>query len=1120
MNQRFGAVQTYLAKTQKALARGDATEHTYRAFLQELVQSLAKGISCINEPKGSKAGHPDLMVALGETPLGFIETKDIDLDLAEIAESAQLKRYRKSLPNLILTDYLDFRWFRNGSEMFSARLAVPTAKGRLRRTDDGEVQFLTLFDNFLAADVKTIGSPKELAARMAKLAQLVRRKIVEAFEAEAAGDELHAQLKAFREVLLPDLDITKFADMYAQTICYGLFAGKCNTAPGQAFCRDNAASFLPRTNPFLRKLFSSIMAGDLNDKVAGTIDAITFLLDHADIQAILADFGKRTRKEDPVVHFYETFLAEYDPKLRKSRGVYYTPEPVVSYIVRSVDWLLREKFGKKEGLADPSVLVLDPACGTGTFLYQVIQLIEERVKAKGQYGQWNTYVRDSLLPRIFGFELLMAPYAVAHLKLGLLLQETGYDFSSDERLGIYLTNTLEEAAKKSDILFAQWISDESNAASEIKKDKPVMVVLGNPPYSGISANMNDWIDGLLHGKLPGGTATSSYYTVDGEPLGERKTWLQDDYVKFIRWGQWRIDKTGSGILAFITNHAYLDNPTFRGMRQQLMSSFSAISLLNLHGNASRKEASPDGSKDENVFDIRQGVSIGVFVKGTTRQVVRYGDLWGSRAAKYGVLAATGTEQTHWSELKPVSPFYFFVPRSEAGGDEYASFVSLDQVLSRSVTGVVTARDGLVIDLEPEPLLQRMRLMADRSTSDEEVKTTLNLSENYAWRVAEARRAMRVEPVSASRVRPILYRPFDKRLIYYHPAVVWRTRSDIMSHLLAGRNIGLIYMRQVAMGQGYSHFGVSRDMVDNRAFYSNKGIMSFAPLYLYSGTGQKGQQRLDDTEASSWSPGKDGRVPNLNPKFVAEMEKKLGLTFVPEGAEGSLGCGSSAAALSAGSPVSGRKSGGKPPQSKSKGVFTPEDVFSYIYAVFHSPTYRKRYAEFLKIDFPRVPLTSDKKIFWKLVSLGRELVGLHLLESPKVDDFVTKYPVKGSDTVEKVWYVEPLTPSPQSSPSRGEEAKAKRGRSSIPSPLKGEGKGEGEPGKVHINADQYFSGVRPEEWEFHIGGYQVLQKWLKDRKGRKLTNDDIRHYQRVVVAIKETIRLMAEIDAAIPKWPMA
>jgi predicted helicase len=382
------------------------------------------------------------------------------------------------------------------------------------------------------------------------------------------------------------------------------------------------------------------------------------------MEAVLKNFGKHSGKEDPVVHFYETFLKAYDPKVREMRGVYYTPEPVVSYIVRSIDHLLKTRFNKPQGLADDNTLILDPATGTATFLYMVINEIYQANTGKGQQGLWDNYVAEKLLPRIFGFELLMAPYAVAHLKLGLLLQETGYEFQSDQRLGIYLTNTLDEAIKHSETLFAKWISEEANAAAEIKKDKPIMVVLGNPPYSGHSANKGEWARQLVE----------RYKTVDGKPLGEKNSkWLQDDYVKFLAFGQWRIERTGQGILGFITNHSYLDNPTFRGMRQSLMNTFTDIYILNLHGNSKKKEVAPDGGKDENVFDIQQGVAICLLVKEpdkTEPARVHYADYWGLREGKYQALVEADISVTEWEELKPDSPYYFLIKRDETDLAEY------------------------------------------------------------------------------------------------------------------------------------------------------------------------------------------------------------------------------------------------------------------------------------------------------------------------------------------------------------------------------------------------------------------------------------------------------------------
>ncbi|MEO0050515.1 MAG: type ISP restriction/modification enzyme, partial [candidate division WOR-3 bacterium] len=916
------------------------------------------------------------------------------------------------------------------------------------------------------------------------------------------------------------------ADMYAQTICYGLFAAKCNTEPMEIFARETAADHLPNTNPFLRQLFHHIVGPNLDERVRWVVEQIVFLLNKADIGAILKDFGKSTRQEDPVVHFYETFLAQYDKKMRKKRGVYYTPEPVVSYIVRSVDHLVKEKFGKKDGLADPSVLILDPACGTGTFLYYVIRLIYERMAEKGQLGAWSGYVRNNLLNRIFGFELLMAPYAVAHLKLGLLLKETGYDFSGDERLGIYLTNTLEEAAKKSEILFAQWISNEANAATEIKRDKPIMVVLGNPPYSVESANrsfetvylqrkgdsylvptdnFSAYPDGYKvqtakptqrektsSGPLIRKTLTfigrliRSYFCVDGTSLNERNPkCLQDDYVKFIRWSQWRIEKTGYGIHAFITNNGYIDNPTFRGMRQQLMKVFDELYILDLHGSTKKKEKAPDGSRDENVFDIKQGVCIGIFArlpssskeKGKDESEqnalprVFHSNLLGLRQVKYDFLSVHSVADTDWIELKPAKPYYLFVPSDIAQKIEYDKGWRIVEIMPVNSVGIATARDDLTISWTAEEAWKRIRDFA--RLSPEQVRDKYQLgSDTIDWKIIDAQTDIRKSGTNRSLIVPILYRPFDQRYTYYtgrSRGFICRPRYELMKHLLYPQNLAMCYLRR-SREKVTAAFYVGRHPVD-KSIVSAVDNAYIAPLYSYLQVKNNRQERwVFDTEASPWQPDAMGRVPNLNPEFVKAIERKLSLQFSSE------------------QPATDMR------QSSAVGLFGPEDTFAYIYAIFHSPTYRQRYAEFLKIDFPRVPITSDKELFWKLVALGRELVALHLLESPKVEEFVTRYPKTGTNIVEKVEYV---YPSP--STSLAEDVK--------------------EFGRVYINSDQFFDGIKQDEWNFHIGGYQVLQKWLKDRKGRKLTIDAINHYQKIVVAIRETIKLMSEIDKAIRHWPV-
>ncbi|MEI6314566.1 MAG: type ISP restriction/modification enzyme, partial [Syntrophus sp. (in: bacteria)] len=808
------------------------------------------------------------------------------------------------------------------------------------------------------------------------------------------------------------------------------------------------------------------------------------------------DFGRRTRQEDPIVHFYETFLAAYDPKLRESRGVYYTPEPVVSYIVRSVDVLLKTRFNCPQGLADSStitipnydpgltvkgkkqprktaeshkVLILDPATGTGTFLYAVIDHIRQQFMQQGNAGMWPGYVKNHLLPRLFGFELLMAPYAVAHFKLSLQLagrdlpdilrDQWAYHPADDERLGIYLTNALEEAHEMTGLpLFTQWVADETNAANEVKTLLPVLVVMGNPPYSGHSANKSDWISGLLKGKLHDGGKTGNYYEVDGQPLGERNPkWLQDDYVKFIRFGQWRIECSGGGILAFITNHGYLDNPTFRGMRQSLMQTFTDIYILDLHGNAKKRETAPDGGKDENVFDIQQGVAIGIFVKQPNKSGpadVYHADLRGTRAKKYEQLFEQDVAITDWAQLRPQLPFYLFMPQNVDLLGEYNRGWKVTDIMLINGWGVATRKDYLLVDFSIDALVRRFKDI--HSLSVNEAIDKYKIKESPHWDFASAKGKIQ-ENVWES-VKPVLFRPFDIRHVFYEKFMIERGdhRYDLMANMFYS-NLALITVRRSETSGVPKHFYCTNNISVLHSTSAKEGNFVF-PLFLYPTEAAAKQSNL--LNVATWPPDEahGGRVPNLNPEFVVEMAQKLRLTFTPSAA-GDL-----------------------------QTTFGPEDIFHYIYAIFHSPTYRTRYAEFLKIDFPRVPLTADVALFRTLCGLGKELVGLHLLESPQAGQFSTRYPIAGDNLVDKGY--------PKYVPPQNDH-----------------------PGRININKSQYFEGISPEVWEFYIGGYQVLGKWLKDRQGRQLSYDDLTHYQQVVVALQKTIELMEKIDNVIPEWPI-
>ncbi len=1081
-------VKLYLSKIKEALEAGDATEHTHRPALKDLIEHLSADITAVNEPKRVSCGAPDYAVKRRNLSIGYIEAKDVGRSLDEAEDSPQLERYKKSLHNLILTDYLEFRWYVDGEPRGTARLARQR-KGKLVPDKEGVEKTIDILSDFLSHNPEPIADPQQLSQRLARLAHIIRDTIVGAFEKENASQDLRGLREAFAEVLIPDLNrpekLAEFADMYAQTIVYGLFAARCNHQGPGPFQRLGAAREIPKTNPFLKKLFESITGSSLDEEpYVDFVEDLVAILASTDMERVLENFGKRTGQEDPIVHFYETFLAAYDPKTRERRGVYYTPEPVVQYIVKSVDHILKTRFGLEGGLvhtADvveyereeafldeqgrpdrskllrtveeerPKVLILDPACGTGTFLYAVMDYIRAEFMKRGDAGLWSAYVRDHLLPRLFGFELLMAPYAVAHFKLGMLLagydlpkeqqKQWQYDFEADERLGIFLTNTLDEPLLK--MAEALWglriLSEEANAASKVKRDLPIMVVLGNPPYSNFGMmNKGAFISNLL-----------KKYKKD---LDEKKINLDDDFIKFIRWAQWRIALTGYGVLAFITSNTYIDGLTHRVMRKSLMEDFNEIYVLNLHGNNMRKEVSPDGSKDENVFDIQQGVAIGIFIRThrKTEAEVYHADLWGLRENKYKYLTTNNISTTEWKKIEPLAQNFFFVPRASDVEPEYDDFWPIGKIFIVHQSGLKTDRDKLFFDYDREELGNRIKIFYTESGLEPAFREKYDVRDSSSYKLISRRAKTNFD---INNIHLCLYRPFDAQWLYYDPSLTSRPAWDVMQHMLANNNLGLVFMRQVSVQDEYTHFLATRYLVDNRSFYSNKGIMSMAPVYLLE---NEQQLLIGPTKSNSVS---SNRIPNLNPDFVSAFASRLGMEFVSDG-HGDLAT-----------------------------TFGPEDIFNYIYAVFHSPTYRQRYAEFLKIDFPRVPMTASPELFRKLCILGEELVALHLPESPKVSEHSVSFPEPGDNMVEKgypkfVFYEEEKT------------------------------------GYVYINKTQYFKGIPKEVWEFHVGGYQVCEKWLKDRRGRKLSSyEDRTHYQKVVVALKETIRLMGEIDRAVPGWPM-
>ena len=997
-------ITTYIKSINEQFRTGIAREHSYRPMLQQLLNEMLDGLVVTNEPARIDCGAPDFIISSKKTntPVFYIEAKDIDdRDLDGRRENKeQFNRYKKSLDHIIFTDYIDFHLYENGEWVRNVRLAEVHGD-KIDLCKDNVEDFKELINHIATTQPTPITTAKRLAEQMAAKARILASTINNAFRiAESEGEEedanrqLQGQLKAFRSVLINDLTTEGFADIYAQTVAYGMFAARLHDNTPNDFSRQEAANLIPKTNPFLRNIFQQIAGYDLDERIAWVVDDLVNIFLATDVQKVMKNYKKKGQHHDPMIHFYEDFLSAYNPLLRKAKGVWYTPLSVVQFIVRAVDEILKRDFNLAEGLADHSkfthevvneqykkgeringklakptirkethrVQILDPATGTGTFLAEVVNQIYD--KFQDMQGMWQGYVNDHLLPRLHGFELLMASYAVAHLKLDMLLEQTGFNHAENKkRLKIYLTNSLEECHPDTGSLWAQWLSDEASAANRIKRDCPVMVMIGNPPYSGESQNKGEWIMHLMedYKKEPGGETQ----------LKERNPkWINDDYVKFIRLAQYYIERNKYGVIGFINPHGFLDNPTFRGMRWNLLKTFDKIYTINLHGNYKKKEVGPDGSPDENVFDIQQGVSINMFIKTGEKKAkelgkVYYYDLYGKREEKYNFLTNTPFSEVKYKELNPIAPMYFFVPKDFELMEEYEKGVKVNDLFSLGSMGITTGHDKEMVSIQP-------------------FKSADNL--------------------------PYCYRPFDTQWIDYDVERIARARENVMSHLKKA-NIALCLIKVNSSSDGLFKVLVSSGMTD-KTILSSKDNANVFPLYLYTN-----------------EFGKETKVANLNDEEWQKFNNSIGR------------------------------------------ITPPEELLAYIYAVLHSPSYRERYKEFLKVDFPRIPLPTSESEFVRLAQIGQQLIDLHMMRNTQSWKCDTTFPEPGSQQIDM---------------------------------LKWKDK------QVWINKQQYFGNVPEEVWNFYIGGYQPAQKWLKDRKGRTLVFDDIKHYLYIIHALAETIKLMQKI----------
>lgn len=1032
------AFDHYLAHLRKTPVAGK-TEHTDRGALEKLLQTAAgdlSGIHVQHEPKREPGkGAPDFKITKAGVILGYVENKAIGENLDRVLKSEQIARYKGLSQNLILTDYLDFIWINPDGVQREALCRQDDIENPRYRLRPERVEAVTrLLKGSFSAPPQGIGRAEKLATELAMRARLLRDYLGE----ELTRQERHHQegrlfglYEAFRTQIFRDLALKEFADAFAQMLVYGLFLARLNSGV-DIVTLSNARDFVPRTFHLIRELVDFLAEMERKEyrEVRWVIEEVLSIVNSLKLDSIHEDLSFRQRKaihrklragdeeehrlfeRDPFIYFYEDFLKAYDKDMRKSRGVYYTPPPIVNFIVRAVDDILKESFAIRDGLADHKrVTVLDFACGTGTFLLEVFQRIFDNIGG-ADAGKADQIVREHLLKNMFGFEYLIAPYTIAHLKLSQYLAEQKHPLKDDERLQVFLTNTLEPIEPQKNLLLPA-VSAEVEAAQKIK-DKKVLAIVGNPPYAGHSKNNGDWIKSAIDG-YRFTIETDEHGRKIKTPLGERNPkWLNDDYVKFIRFAQMKMDAVDEGIVGIITNHSWLDNPTFRGMRQSLMRSFQQIYVLDLHGNLKKKETAPDGSKDSNVFDIEQGVAVSLFVKrqGIEPGIWR-GDLWGGRLEKYKATAQATLELFGRNQIAPSKPYYLFSRDNAALRRTYEQGWHLQKIMPTNVLGFQTHRDDFAISFDQAEMRRKLRELADPTLSNDELFQRYGLKSNRDWSLDQSRTAAR--KLRKAELREVSYRPFDTRWCEFSTVTMDYPRRELLEHV-AGRDnlvLGVGRFGNAIPERPWEIVTISAYPTDANIF--RRGGVNLFPL-----------RRFDP----------DRSLENLAPDFRAFLDARYDQHY------------------------------------------SPEEILGYIYAVLHAPAYRSRYAEFLRIDFPRIPFPESSEDFEALSQFGWALVQAHLLrDMPRGQR--ARYHGKGDHTVEFVRYA----PAEQA---------------------------------IAINETQRFKPVPEDVWNFHIGGYQVIDKYLKSRKGRVLTLDEIDHVGAIADSLAFTIAQMERIDAAYRK----
>ncbi|EAJ6725888.1 DNA methyltransferase [Campylobacter jejuni] len=1028
-------------------------EHTHRTALQNLLQAIKDNqdkqnkISIKQEPNNDKEGRgaPDFLITKDFLTLGYIENKRVNANLDNIITSDQILKYTKLSPNIILTDYLRFILLslNDKNEIIICKevkiCSLDEIKSVIKNQSLLEAKTKELNELF-AIFFSKIPNPINSALDFANHLSLRTRILKDELLLSSKNETLLSLFNTFKETLYKELSYEEFCDSFAQTLTYSLFLAKLNNDTAKEIDLNNAKKFIPKSFPLIRS-----MSGFLDDSfenlenIKWLLEEIINIINHIDITSIIKELNKTGEKDlfnrptilsthkDPYLHFYETFLASYDPKLREVRGVYYTPAPVVIFIINVIDEILKQDFNHKKGLSealDKNITLLDFATGTGTFLLEAFRKALEPISKNSV-----NYNPKVLIDKFCGFEFLIAPYTIAHLKISQSFKEEfNSPLNDDESLKIALTNTLysksisKEQNDQNTLFTLIDLTKEFKKAQKIKEEQ-ILIITGNPPYSGASsnkglyedeikisyglepskANLNNeqkkWISSYFKEKSKQNTSTfKAIYEKHKLENEKNPKVMLDDYVKFIRFAQSKIDSQESGIFAFISNNSFLDNPTFRGMRYSLMQSFDKIYILNLHGDTRKKEKAPDGSKDDNVFDIMQGVSINIFIKQNSKAKntnIYYHDLYGKRKDKYEFLYENDLNSIKWTLVKNNEPFYLFLPQNNDLLEEYNKGISVKDIFMLSSVGIASSKDAILISTNNKKLEQQV----------------YNFYNEFDKKY----------------IKEIAYKPFDTQKIYYDIKKVERPRIDIMEHFLGYENIGLIYDRGTNLKE-ISNLFISSKVIDKHLVGANSYV---SPLYLYPTTRSKKFLKKEN--------------PNFNEEnFTSKIEnfKESFRTFIDE---------------------------------FYKEKFSPEDILGYIYAVLFHKIYREKYLDFLKIDFPKIPFTKDKNTFKNLSKLGLKLVNLHLLKNDELDFNVGEALFK--DIKNKNFKIQKI--------KYNKDVK-----------------------ELFINESLYFNKVSPEIYEFKIGGYAVLDKYLKSHKEEDI---DHKHFTLIIQTLDETLKIQDEIS---------